>query len=124
MECSFGKAHEMTVTTNALTTLTFVAPNQSEGRGEEAYRLAKSFATVQFDQAAKGRIVYLQEGAELRVVGLSRVEGCLEVLCKGQIYSMFEIDLLGPWSQRIERRPLKSRRIKPGQTSLAVGACA
>jgi hypothetical protein len=82
------------------------------------YRLRKCFAVVQFDLEAKGRIVFLPEGADLRVVGPSAVCKCVEVLCGSQRYNIFEEDLLGPWSMPVRSSRRGMVRIK------AVGACA
>jgi hypothetical protein len=98
-------------------------------QGQLLYRLRKPFSVVQFDQTAKGRIVSLPEGAELRVVGSSQLSGCLEVLWEHQRYNIFKIDLLGPWSSLVELSPVESRspessRIDSGRAVVAVGACA
>jgi hypothetical protein len=78
----------------------------------------KSFAVVQFDLAAKGRIVFLPEGAELSIVGCSRLPGCFEVVCKNQRFNIFEADLFGPWST-----PIKNNGIKPVRAR-AMRVCA
>ncbi len=83
------------------------------------YRLRKSFAAVQFDPVGKGCIVFLPEGAELRVVGSSRMSGCFEVAHEDQLYNVFKVDLLGPWSIAVRSKP-----IKLGRASAAMGACA
>jgi len=107
--------------TNAVASPTriFNAPvEMSDVQGAPLYRLRKSFAVVCFEQAGKGRIVFLPEGAELRVIGASSVSGCLEVMCKNEVYNMFQADLLGPWSM-----PIEKSRPRPGRAA-AIGACA
>jgi len=99
------------------TTTILTAPVEVEAEAPR-YRLRKSFAVVQFEPAGKGRIVFLGEGAELKVVGSSRLAQCCEVLCENQLYNIFEVDLLGPWSIKLKRRP-----IRPGPAR-AVAACA
>jgi len=60
-----------------------------------AYRTRTSFVAVRLDQAGKGRIDFLPEGAELRVIGPS---SCLpegfEVQFEHRIYNVFERDLI------------------------------
>jgi hypothetical protein len=74
----------------------------SEPPDAQVFRLGKSFAAVHFEPAGRGRIVFLPEGAELRVVGYSCVSDCFEVVCENRNYHIFKVDLLGPWSSRIE----------------------
>jgi hypothetical protein len=92
--------------------------DKSERPNTRAYRLRKSFAAVHFEEAGKGRIVLLPEGAEVRVVGLSSLAGCCEIMFENRLYNMFKADLLGIWTS-----PTKSRPIQPAK-ALAVGACA
>lgn len=92
---------------------------KSESQATRVYRIRKSMAAVQFDRAAKGQIVFLPEGAELCVVGSSRLADCLEVLCEERLYNIFAADLLGIWSA-----PIKSRRMRPIRTLSSLGACA
>jgi|SRR5580658_4928047 hypothetical protein len=89
-----------------------------EAEAPRVYRLRKSFAVVQFEPSGKGRIVFLPEGAELWVVGASRMSQCSEVRCKGELYNIFEANLLGPWSTRVKKR---SNRPVPARS---VAACA
>jgi hypothetical protein len=85
------------------------APIQTiEASATPAYRLGKSLAAVCFDPAGKGRIVFLPQGAVLRVIGPSRLCECFEVLHDTQLYSVFKIDLLGPWSRPIQLIPSKA----------------
>jgi hypothetical protein len=100
-----------------------------EAPATRAYRLTKPFAAVHFEPAGKGRIVVLPEGAELRVNGPSSLCGCFEVMFENQLYNMFKIDLLGPWSTpikatAIKRALMKGNAIKPIRALAAVGACA
>jgi|SRR5579862_5463846 len=94
----------MEIIANALTPTKLSAPRENADQSAPVYRLIKGFAVVHFDAEAKGQIVLLPQGTELRVVGSSRLSKCLEVLCQNQRYSIFEKDLLGPWSI-----PIKSR---------------
>jgi hypothetical protein len=87
----------------------------SEDLATRVYQTRKSFAVVQFDQAVKGRIVFLPEGAKLRVVGSSCLLNCMEVLWEDHNYNIFRADLLGIWSSRIH--PLRTM-------AAATGACA
>jgi hypothetical protein len=67
------------------------------------YRIvATSLAAVQFDSAAKGNIVFLTEGAEIRVVGSSSLSGCVEVMCENCTYNIFKADLAGTRARRIQ----------------------
>ena len=73
------------------TTVICGAPaEKSEAPVARVYRLRKSFAAVHFDQAGKGRIVFLQEGAELRVIGHSCLSECFEVMCDNRLYNIFK----------------------------------
>jgi len=110
----------MRITVNALTALR---------QGPQQYRLRKCLSVVQFDQTAKGRIVFLPEGTELRVVGPSRLSGCLEVPRGHQLYNIFKVDLLGPRSAPVESKPApveaKSEEFNGiDLVRVAVGACA
>jgi hypothetical protein len=63
--------------------------------GMRAYRTKTSFVAVHFDQAGKGRIVFLAEGSALRVIGpSSRLPEGFEVLFDSQLYNIFKTDLL------------------------------
>ena len=110
----------MTNPIESLATIPFAAPveNQDDNQAPRSYRLGKSFAAVQFDANAKGRIVFLPEGAEVRIVGPSALCKCVEAMCGNQRYNIFEQDLLGPWSTRVKRRPIRLALTK------AMGACA
>jgi hypothetical protein len=101
------------------TAMRLAAPLEvGEAEAPPMYRLRKSFAVVHFDPSGKGRIVFLLEGAELKVVGSSRLPGCCEVLSGNELYNIFETDLTGPWGMR-----LKSGRLKPAPAR-PVAACA
>lgn len=102
-----------------LTTFPLAAPAENgAAQAPRVYRLRKCFAVVQFDLEGKGRIVFLPEGADLRVVGPSDLCKCVEVLCGNQRYNIFQEDLLGPWSMPVRSSRRGMVRIKP------VGACA
>jgi len=93
----------MTSTVAISTTRIFIAPVE-KGRALPAnrvYRLRKEFMAVQFERGGKGKIVLLPKGAELEIVGFSCLSECFEVLWKGRRCSVFEVDLLGPWSSPI-----------------------
>jgi hypothetical protein len=92
---------------------------KSEGQVPRIYRIEKPLAAVYFHAAAKGRIVFLPEGAELHMVGPSCLAGCLEVLCEERLYNIFKADLLGAWSV-----PIKTSRRKPVPSFRAAGAYA
>lgn len=108
--------------TNAVVSLTTPVPaaqfEKREAPVPDLYRIRKGFAVVQFDSDAKGRIVFLPEGAELRLVGPSPLRKCFEVACKDQLYNIFQEDLLGPWTT-----PLRSSRRGMVRVA-AVGVCA
>ena len=92
---------------------------KSEDQAARVYRIGKPVAAVHFDQAAKGQIVFLPEGAELCVVGPSSLTGCFEVLCQERLYNIFKADLLGVWSV-----PVRANRRKPVPSLRVVGAYA
>jgi len=107
----------MTNPVASLATIPLAAPSR-DAQAPQMYRLGKSLAAVQFDLKAKGRIVFLPEGAELRVVGASCLYKCFEVACENRRYNIFQEDLLGPWAM-----PIKSSRTRSGR-GRAMGACA
>lgn len=109
----------MTNAVAPLMTIPLAPPTESsEVQAPRMYRLRKSFAVVHFEASEKGRIVFLPEGADLRVVGPSALCKCVEVLCGNQRYHIFQEDLLGPWSMPVRSSRRGMVRIK------AVGACA
>jgi hypothetical protein len=109
----------MTSTVATSTTVIFDKLTEKSLRpATRAYRLRKSFAAVHFEAAAKGCIVFLPEGAEVRIVGPSSMAKCVEVMFENRLYNMFKVDLLGIWAS-----PTKSSAIQPAK-ALAVGACA
>jgi hypothetical protein len=120
----------MTNTVASLTTLSLAAQmEKGQSQAPVAYRIRKGFAVVQFDLAARGRIVFLPEGAELCLIGASCLRECFEVTHENQHYNIFKVDLLGPWSLPItppplKPTPIKSSGIKPIGTLAALGACA
>jgi hypothetical protein len=86
---------------------------------QRVYRLRKRFAVVQFGMESKGRIVFLPEGAEVRLIGpSSRLSQGLEVVCKNELYSIFQVDLSGPWSTPVKN---SRRRVVAAK---CLGACA
>jgi len=112
--------HMMTRTDASTTTIILGEPiEKSAARTTRMYRLGKPFAAVQFEPAGKGRIVFLPEGAEVHVIGPSCLCKCFEVMFETQLYNIFKVDLLGPWSTLIEPDP-----IKPILALATVGACA
>jgi hypothetical protein len=60
-----------------------------------AYLTKKALGAVHFDEAGKGRIIFLQGGSMLRTMGPSfcLLSG-IEVMFEKQIYHVFEIDLI------------------------------
>jgi hypothetical protein len=112
-------------TSVAIATTVHVTPGaRREVSAVRAYRLRESLAAVHFDAAGKGRIVFLPEGADLRVIGPSSLCGCLEVLCQNRLHNVFKADLLGPKSVPIESNPRESIRIDTGRIIVASGARA
>jgi hypothetical protein len=105
--------------TSSITRIVGESTAKSEAPVTRAYRTKRSFAAVQFEPAGKGRIVFLPQGAELLVIGSSRLCECFEVLFENQLYNIFKEDLLGPCST-----PIKSNSIKPIPALVAIGACA
>ncbi len=109
--------------TNTVASLITAPPAAQIERGEAqasaVYRIRKSFAVVHFEGAEKGRIVFLPEGAQLRLVGPSCLRECFEVAHQNQLYSIFKVDLLGPWSA-----PLEPSRITFIRSRAAAGRCA
>ncbi len=80
----------------------------------QVYWTKKTFAVVHFEPTGKGRIVVLPEGAEVRIVGPSRIGKCFEIVFDDQLFNIFRVDLLGPWATQI--MPIPGLR--------AVAACA
>jgi hypothetical protein len=110
----------MTNTVASLITTPLTAQiERGEAQASAVYRTRKSFAVVRFEHAGKGRIVFLPEGAELRLIGPSCLRECFEVANENQLYSIFKVDLLGPWSTQI-----KPSRIMPIRSLAAAGRCA
>jgi|ERR1700733_8823053 hypothetical protein len=74
-----------------------------------AYLTKTSFVAVHFDEAGKGRIVFLPEGVMLCVVGPSPFlpEG-FEVKAGRRIYHVFEMDLMARSSLIFE--PIRAKR--------------
>jgi len=82
----------------------FLAPEKRSRAfpANRVYRLEKQFMAVHFDRGGNGQIALLPEGSELEVVGISCIPDCLEVRFEGRRCSVFEVDLLGPWSKPVE----------------------
>jgi hypothetical protein len=95
-------------------TYSVAIPRSPEGYDSvlQVYRTEKSFVAVRFDPAGKGGIVYLPEGAVLRVLGPSSClsEG-LEVVFEEQVYNIFKVDLFARCGPMREPRPARSRAI-------------
>jgi hypothetical protein len=107
----------MTTAAASSTTTIIGAPTEKSGAEvNPAYRIRTSFVAVRFDEAGKGRIVFLPHGATLRFIRLSsRLPGGLEVMFDNRIYNVFEVDLLGRCTPICE--PIRPK----GRT---IGACA
>ncbi len=78
----------------------------------QTYRAKTSFVAVHFDQAGKGRIVFLPETAVVRVMAPSSClrEAC-EVIFESELYNVFEIDLVTRSTLICEPIRAKSRAI-------------
>ena len=106
--------HMMTRTDASSTMIILGEPIEKSGApATRMYRLGKSLAAVHFESAGKGRIVFLPEGAEVHVMGRSCLCKCYEVMFETQLYNIFKVDLLGPWSTLIKPNPIKPDPIKP-----------
>jgi hypothetical protein len=111
-----------------------VAPSTTKIRGESiengecpgksVYRTRKPFAVVYFEEAGKGLIAFLPEGAEVHVIGPSSIEKCLEILFENRRYNIFKADLLGPWAVPVVPTSIQPGRVKPMRALAAVVACA
>jgi hypothetical protein len=85
----------------------------SEVPATTVYLIRKSFPAVHFEKNGKGRIVFLPEGAVLRVIGLApRLREGFEIIYDRQLYNIFKADLLGPWSNPIESSQIETTRSK------------
>jgi len=71
------------------------ASDENKAPSTRAYRTKTSFFAVHFDEAGKGRIVFLPHGATLRVIGPSSLlpDG-FEVKFEHLTYNVFETDLV------------------------------
>jgi hypothetical protein len=85
------------------------------------YRTTKPFAVVHFEADGKGLIALLPAGAEVRIVGPSRIGKCLEVLYQNRHCNIFRVDLLGPMAVPVYTLP---SRAKPVRARSAAAACA
>ena len=72
-----------------------VISNESNARAKRAYRTKTSFVAVHFDEAGRGRIVFLPFGAMFHVIRRSPcLPAGLEVVFEHRHYNVFEIDVL------------------------------
>jgi hypothetical protein len=72
-----------------------VSSQKKAGSASRAYQTKTSFVAVHFDEAGKGRIVFLPGGSMLRVVGPSSyLFAGFEVIFDKRIHHVFEIDLI------------------------------
>ena len=99
------------------------ALEKSFASAAQMYRLRKSFAAVHFEPAGKGRIVFLPPKAAVRIIGPSRLCECVEVMFENQLYNLFKVDVLGPWSTSIKPKPVKPNPIALSR-DLGREACA
>jgi hypothetical protein len=101
----------------ALSTIIIGASTEKSGAGaNRAYRTKTSFVAVHFDEAGKGRIVFLPYGATLRVIGPSScLPESLEVMFDNRVYNVFKVDFLGRCTPICE--PIRAKR-------RTIGACA
>jgi hypothetical protein len=108
---------EMTTPVVSSTAMLFSATSdESKAPVTRAYRTKTSFVAVYFPQPGKGRIVFLPEGATLRVLSPSSclLEG-FEVMFENQIYNVFGVDLTV--RSKLIHKPIRTR-------GHAVAACA
>lgn len=75
---------------------------------QRAYRTVKPLTSIQFDEAGKGRFVFLAENVVLCVLGASSLTGCVEVACEEQSYHVFNTDLLSRSTLIVE--PIRSMK--------------
>jgi hypothetical protein len=68
--------------------------HENNAPARRTYLTKTSFVAVHFDQAGKGRIVFLPYGATLQVIepSLCLREG-FSVMFEGEVYNVFAIDL-------------------------------
>jgi hypothetical protein len=92
--------------------LSGVIRHESRAPAGRTYRTKTSLVAVHFDHAGKGRIIFLPDGAMLRVMGPSPClrEG-FEVVFKNELYNVFEIDLITRSTLNCEPIRTKSRVI-------------
>lgn len=93
-----------------------VTRDEKKPSAGQTYRTKTSFVAVHFDQAGKGRIVFLPETAVVRVIGPSSClrEAC-EVLFENKLHNVFEIDLIA--RSTLVCAPITAR-------TLAIAVCA
>jgi hypothetical protein len=99
-----------------------VASEENNLTATRTYRTTTSFVAVHFDQAGKGKIVFLPKGAELRVIGPS---SCLregfEVMFEEGPYNVFEIDLVARCRLEFRSTPQGSTAPKARTFAMAAG---
>jgi len=84
-----------TAVVSTATSITGVPTEKNEAPATLRYCTQTSFVAVHFDEAGKGRIVFLPYGATLRVIGPSScLSGGFEVMFENRRYNIFEVDLL------------------------------
>jgi hypothetical protein len=96
--------------------LSAVTRDDSKVPAARTYRTKTSFVAVHLDEGGKGRIVFLPQGAMLRVIGPSAClrEAC-EIIFRNELYNVFEIDLVA--SSILICEPIKTK-------SRVITACA
>ena len=101
----------MTTLVVSSTAIPFSATSdESKARATRAYCTKTSFVAVHFDEVGKGRIVFLPDGAMLRVIGPSSClpEG-IEVMFEQQFYNVFDVDVSARSTEIIESLRAKGR---------------
>jgi hypothetical protein len=83
--------------------------SESDAPARRKYRITVSFAAVHFGQTKKGAIVFLPQGAAIRVIGRSFcLPAGFEVVFEHQHYNVFEIDVFARSTPICE--PVKTKR--------------
>src|ERR1700693_13995 len=106
------KGRTIRMTTPSAYSVAIPRDGESSACSRKSYRTMRSFVAVHFDLAGKGEIVFLPEGAILRIVGPS---SCLregfEVMFEERVYNIFKIDLLARCRQMIEPTRTEDRAV-------------
>jgi len=80
---------------SSMAVLPGVTSKESDAPARRTYRTTTTFVAVHFDEAGKGRIVFLPFGALLQVIGRSScLPKGLEVVFERCNYNVFEIDVM------------------------------